>query len=157
MRYVVDSNVPIVANGSHTNASPDCRLKAIDFLEKMIAEGTLIVDLSGEVEEEYRKNLSMGQPGVGNRFYQAFMTIAIRRLERIDISKTEGEYDDFPKTRALAKFDLSDRKFVALSLASKAPVANALDSDWLDHRDELVKCGVPIDFVCGCNKAEWFR
>jgi hypothetical protein len=45
MRHVVDTNVPIVANGGPRSrtveriASPECRIKAIEFLELLVAWG----------------------------------------------------------------------------------------------------------------------
>ncbi|MER9024038.1 hypothetical protein NKI01_15885 [Mesorhizobium sp. M0815] len=158
MRYVVDTNVPIVANGRDTNASAECRLFSIDFLENLMAKGHLILDVGGEVEQEYSRHLSIGQPGVGNRFIQAFLTTAVKRVERIEITKAkDGSYDDFPSSKALRTFDLSDRKFAALSKKSGAPVANAVDSDWLEHKEGLEKCGVKIHFICGTDKTKWTK
>jgi hypothetical protein len=158
MRYVVDTNVPIVANGGKgTNASAACRLKVIDFLEELMSRGRLVVDSAGEIESEYAKNLNYGQPGVGNRFIQAFLTTASKRLERVEIVKrSDGSYVDFPNDQDLKKFDLSDRKFAALSKKSGAPVANATDSDWLNDMEKLEKHGIKVHFVCSKDAKSWF-
>lgn len=158
MKYVVDTNVPIVANGGKdVNASPLCRLKAIDFLEAMMAKGCLILDSAGEVEAEYGKHLKFGQPGVGNRFIQAFFTTAIKRIHRIDIDKDKnGEYEDFPKSKKLSKFDKSDRKFVALGIKAGEEIANATDTDWLNDLEALEESGVKVHFLCTKDTGCWF-
>lgn len=69
---VVDTNVALVANGQCDGVSPDCRLAAIDFLEKIMHKGRIAIDLEGEIETEYRRQLSVGTPGVGSRFLQKF-------------------------------------------------------------------------------------
>lgn len=157
MRYVIDTNIPVTANGQNSNAKPECRLCTIDFLEAMIARGRLILDVAGAVQQEYQTNLTVGQPGVGNRFLQAFLTAASKRIERVNIRKqSDGEYVDFPATASLKKFDRSDRKFAALSKKAGAPVANAVDSDWLIFRADLEKEGVKVEFICGCDRKRWF-
>ena len=158
MKYVVDTNVPIVANGLNTNASPSCRLAAIDFLEELINKGILVLDLAGEIEAEYARHLSHGQPGVGNRFIQAFLTTAANRVERYDVPKERnGSYKNYPRGSSLKKFDMSDRKFVALSVVSNAPVANAVDSDWLECLDALKANGVVVRFICGNDRSKWHK
>jgi len=156
MRFVVDTNVPIVANGGATNASLQCRLNAIDFLEDMMSKGRLVLDADGEVQGEYAKHLRMGEPGVGNRFVQAFLTTQAGRIDRLALKKKGGQHTEFPKVAELRKFDLSDRKFAVLSIKSKAAVANATDTDWLDFKVALEKHGVKIHFLCGSDKRKWF-
>lgn len=152
----MDTNVPIVANGgTESNASPECRLAAIDFLERMMFKGHLYVDSAGEIEAEYGNHLGFGQPGVGNRFIQAFLTSAAQRLHRVDSPKTRGTYDHFPDDKSLRKFDLSDRKFAALSVVTGVPVANATDSDWLECSEALEEAGIKVEFVCGCDTGKW--
>jgi hypothetical protein len=77
------------------------------------------------------------------------------RVERIDVPKDPetGNFRDFPNVPALAAFDPSDRIFVATARRSGAPVANAVDSDWLVHERVLADHGVAIDFVCGRDAA----
>lgn len=157
MRFAVDTNVLIVANGRNTNASPSCRLASVDFLASLMKSGRVVIDAGGLVEEEYRKNLGFGQPGVGNIFFQHFISSASNRLERVALTvNAKGDFTDFICTGDLKKFDLSDRKFGALSKAAKCPVANATDSDWLDMKTALEKDGVKLQFVCGCKKSDWF-
>jgi len=50
----------------------------------------------------------------------------------------------------LARFDRSDRKFVAVALASQLNpnVLNATDTDWWHYRECLAKHGVRVVFLC---------
>lgn len=157
MRYIVDTNVAIVANGQKTNASPECRLSAIDFLERMITKGRIVLDIDGDIQAEYQKSLSAGQPGVGHRFFQSMLTTASSRIERFELKKNrDGSYSDFPSSGSLKNFDMSDRKFAALAVVSKAPVANAVDTDWLLHKNDLSKAGVKVEFLCSEASKRWF-
>ena len=81
---------------------------------------------------------------------------APRRIERLKLIKFNEEFEDFPKDQALETFDRSDRKFVALALKVNAVIANAVDSDWLEHRGALLKNGVRIRFICSINSSKWF-
>lgn len=163
-RYVVDTNVPIVANGRPDAASGsripslDCRLAAIDFLESLLRGGRVLLDLDGEIQAEYARRLNpSGQPSVGDRFYLAVLHSAPQRVERIDLPKTpDGSFADYPGDPGLASFDPSDRKFVALSLRAKAPVVVATDSDWVESKAALMRNGVGITFLCTCNTKTWF-
>lgn len=158
MHRVVDTNVPVVANGRETDASLECRLAAISFLNVLARGGRTILDLRGDIQAEYRRHLfPSGQPGVGDRFYQMILHSAPSRVERIElpINQATGELVDFPSDPALARFDSSDRVFAAAARVSGYPVANATDSDWLDHYSALKANGISVEFVCGCDRAAW--
>lgn len=164
MRCTVDTNVPIVANGrpdpTDCSAPPsiECRLKAVARLRELLARGTILLDLAGEMQKEYRRHLHpSGQPGVGDRFYLEIINSLPGRVERVDLPLlVSGEYVDFPADPDLADFDRSDRKFAALSCRERVPVVTATDRDWLDHRSALEANGVQIAFVCGCDREAWF-
>ncbi len=162
-RYVVDTNVPVVANG-RPNPEDDrvpsitCRIAAVEFLQTALHSGKILVDLAGEIQAEYRRHLKpSGQPGVGDRFYQEVLNSAPQRIERIDLPKRDdGEFADLPQELINANFDRSDRKFAALAKREHAPVINATDSDWLNHRVMLESYGIRVTFLCGCDKSNWF-
>jgi hypothetical protein len=159
MRRVVDTNVCIVANGRSTNASLACRLAAVEFLDALIRRGRAVLDLGGEIQEEYRRYLRpSGQPGVGDRFFQEILNSAPSRVERIELLRNPdtGEYLDFPDDPALAEFDRSDRKFAAAGRKAGAPVANAVDRGWFEHIAALTAANISVQFVCGCEPANWF-
>ena len=162
-RFVVDTNVPIVANGRldpkrSKQPSIDARLRAIGFLERVLAKGRVLLDTEGDVQAEYHKHLSpRGQPGVGDLFYLTVLQSAPRRIERFSLPKRpDGEYADLPQAVIDAGFDPSDRKFAALAHQQSTPVANATDSDWLHHRALLRRYGVTVHFVCGTDDAKWW-
>ncbi|MGH8030456.1 MAG: hypothetical protein ACREO3_11040 [Arenimonas sp.] len=160
----MDTNVPIVANGrpdpSRGGHQPsiDCRKAAVMRLMTLMATGTVVLDLAGEIEDEYQRHLNpSGQPGVGDRFFLQVINSAPGRIERANLPlSASGDYEDFPTDPALVNFDHSDRKFAALSRREGIPVVTATDSDWVEHRDALVANAVAIDFVCGCDRANWF-
>ena len=153
MRYTVDTNVPIVANGRGTNASDRCRLSTIEFLERLLHRGRIYLDQEGEIQKEYHIYLNPhGQPGVGDRFYLAILQSSLKKIERVSLVKdSNGDYFHFPSDDRLAGFDPSDKKFAALSRFKKIPVATATDSDWHIHKDALEANGIIIEFLCGAN------
>lgn len=157
-RRVVDTNVAIVANGRETNASPGCRLSAIEALRSLLARGRIIIDDGGEMLDEYRRYCEpKGQPGVGDRFFREVLMNYAGRVERISLEKgPEGGFIDFPTDPELAGFDLADRKFAAAARKAAVPVLNAVDSDWLEYRKVLARNKVKVEFVCSRNAAMWF-
>jgi hypothetical protein len=163
-RHVVDTNVPIVANGRPDRSegsrvvSPSCRLAAVEFLERLLARGRILLDLGGDIQEEYHRYLQpRGQPGVGDQFYRHVLLSAPERVERVNLPRRDdGSYVDFPDATGLADFDPSDRKFAALARRTRAPVASGTDTDWLDHRPHLEANGINVLFVCGCEPKQWF-
>jgi hypothetical protein len=161
-RWVVDTNAPIVANGRTDARAPgdpsiDCRIAAVAFLQKIENRQGVLVDDDNRVVEEYRRHLNpSGQPGVGDRFYQRVLNdwrFAERRALPVG---DDGEYVDLPRSLVDAGFDPSDRKFAALARRCLAPVANAVDSDWIAHGALLEAEGVRVEHLCGCDPATWF-
>jgi hypothetical protein len=159
LRRVIDSNVAIVANGRETNAGPKCRLRAIERLNELLADGQIVVDVAGEMIDEYRRYCEpKGQPGVGDRFFREILMNYEGKIERVHLEKDdEGNFVDFPKDPDLAGFDHDDKKFAAAGRKAQCPVANATDSDWLDYRVPLERNGVEIEFVCGTERADWLE
>ena len=153
---IVDTNVPVVANGRDTNASPDCRIAAIEFLEELHIRGCIAVDLEGEIEQEYRNRVAIGQPGVGSRFLQRFFAEVPERVKRFSNSTPRNPKKVIAFVGVLAGFDPSDRKFAKLSAHTGYTVVNATDTDWLHHRIALARSGVSIRFLCGSDSAAWF-
>ncbi|BBZ43657.1 hypothetical protein [Mycobacterium parmense] len=162
-RVVVDTNVPIVANGrsdpSEGSASPECRLAAVEFLEATLSSRIVLLDSDNEIKDEYHRYLNpRGEPGIGDRFYLQMLNSLPTRVERIDLPRDgDGQYEDFPDDTELWTFDRSDRKFAALARRTSSPVANATDSDWLNHREQLARNGIVVHFVCGCDRNTWYE
>lgn len=161
-RWVVDTNVPIVANGRDDGIhppSPDCQDATVRFLRRILKnKEQIILDNGGEILAEYRNERrlrSSGQPGVGDRFYHEVL-LNKTQVERVDLPKRgDGEYRDLPQDVIDSGFDRSDRKFAALAKRESAPVVNAVDSDWLNARDLLAANGIRVEFLCGCNPDTW--
>ena len=152
---VVDTNVGVVANERHAGASPDCVIACVDALERIVrGNNRLALDDRWEILNEYLRYMaSSGQPGPGDAFVKwALNNLANpERCERVPIDRiAEGQYLPFPDDPSLASFDPSDRKFVAVALASEArpPILNAVDSDWWHAREALARAGVEVKFLC---------
>jgi len=158
--YVVDENVPIVANDGVRSepkvpqADGNCRLACVQALKRIVKSGILIIDSAGGVLENYRAYLQhRGQPGVGDAFYKHVIDHQFNRtkVRRILITKNaQGEFEDFPTDPALATFDPSDRLYVALAVAApeKPRILNAVDSDYSEHQTALEGVGVHVYEVC---------
>lgn len=151
VNVVVDTNVAIVANGRDGAVRAECKLAAIMALQDIIEKKVVCLDSSGEIQTEYRTYLDpKGQPGVGDRFFQEVINSHPKRVKRVDLEKLEtGEFRDVPNELIEVGFDPSDRKFVAVAKKAKALILNAVDSDWLDHKETLIRNGVKVKFVCG--------
>ena len=104
-RRVVDTNVAIVANGNNTNASPSCQLAALAALREILQDGRIVVDIAGDMLNEYRRLLNpSGQPGVGDRFLYEVLVNYSEKVERIDLEKRpDGSFLDFPGCVYLTK------------------------------------------------------
>jgi len=153
---IVDTNVPIVANGDHDNADEKCRLACIEKLERIVDEGKLAIDDGGLILDEYAGYRSRsGEPGVGDMFFKyvfnnQYVESKCVRVHIDPVEDAEGTFDQVPKELADAGFDRSDRKFVAVALAApeEATIYNAVDSDWRDHHAALAAAGVVVHELC---------
>ncbi len=159
MKFIIDTNVLIVANGRDTpHASLACRLACVRSLDEIQEQHNFVLDNKWHVLNEYKKKVNQsGQPGVGDRFLKWILRNQGNR-DRCEIvtittlaDSTDGnDFAEFPDDPALANFDRSDRKFVALALAhpERPPILNATDTDWHGHQSALEKHGVKIQFLC---------
>lgn len=156
-RYVIDTNVPIVANGKDKTIVRECRQAAVELLQRAMKSGTIFLDRAGEIQAEYRRYLSPnGQPGTGDRFYFEVIRSRPKIIVRVDIEKrADGEFENLPQAIIDAGFDPSDRKFVAVARKAKATVYNAVDSDWVEKRAVIETNGIVIVFLCGCDPTQW--
>jgi hypothetical protein len=159
--YLVDENVPIVANDTirpqpkAPQADNVCRLACVQALRSVVKSGILVIDDAGEVLENYRRHLNRRcQPGVGDAFFKHIIDHQFnrRKVRRIPMAKNaHGEFEAFPADDAsLATFDHSDRIFVALALAAAdhPHILNAVDSDYSEHKKALETVGVHVRELC---------
>lgn len=163
-KWVVDTNVPIVANGGAadpTDRKPTkaCRLAAVEFLEALLDKGKVLLDRCGKIQGEYLRHLNpSGQLGVGDQFLLQVLRGHPDRIARISLPRRhDGEFEDVPQQLIEQGFDRSDRKFVALAVREKASIANATDSDWLNFSTLLDENHIAVRNLCGCNREDWFE
>ena len=159
-RYVVDTNVPIVANlATGHNENNDIPLECINACVELIGhvceDGGLLIDDTGEIFIEYSGSLSFkGAPGQGDKFLKWVHDHQwdLDKVTRIPIHGSNGAYEEFPDHDGLKNFDRSDRKFVAVACACppphKPPVFQATDSKWLGWKDALREVGIKVRFLC---------
>lgn len=154
MYRVVDTNVLIVANNKAPQASLECVLSCIEYLNNLRKSDILVIDNNWLIINEYRrKNSVSGQPGVGDAFLKWVLTNRTnsKHCEEVPITQlAENDFAEFPRSSSLAGFDPSDRKFVAVAVAhpQRPAIANAVDSDWRNFESALAEHGIKVDFLC---------
>ena len=151
---VVDTNVPLVANGKADHADRECEDACVRKLIQIQSEHRTLLDDKQLIFQEYRKKLShSGQPGMGDAFFKWLWENQANeqhcRIVPVTVHADRG-FAEFPDDARLSSFDRADRKFVAVALASGAgpQVLNAVDRDWWDHREALKENGVNVVFLC---------
>ena len=151
---IMDTNVAVVANGQSEQADLKCEDVCIQILEDITEQGHILVDSDGAIFEEYSRQFNFsGQPGPGDQFFRWLWWNLenTERCRKVSVTPHAGRgFDEFPDDPELASFDRSDRKFVAVALASgtRPDVLNASDTDWWDHRHALKRNGVKVVFLC---------
>lgn len=153
---VVDTNVAVIANGNKTEQANEKCMSVCRGKLSQIQEGSLflLLDDRGMILKEYEKHLSpSGQPGLGDVFFKWLWQNRYNDEYCRQISITphdRREFEEFPDDPDLMCFDMDDRKFVAVALASGSDprVLNASDTDWWDYYEQLRKHGVKVVFLC---------
>ena len=157
---VVDTNVPVTANGDAPQASAECERACREGLRAITAGRVrLVLDDRFEIFSEYVAHLSLaGQPGVGDVFLKWVHDHQFNpeRCDRVPLEPHPVRgYEQFPGDEALADFDPNDRKFAAVARVSQAPVLNAVDSDWWDYERVLARHGIAVELICDDQVADW--
>jgi len=157
-KCIVDTNVPMTANlvtkpDPNSDAPDSCINKCIIAINSITQKGGLVLDDNGEIFAEYIANLPLrGQPGVGYAFARWVHDNQwnAQKVDRVKITKNCASYDEFPGHDGLARFDNSDRKFIAVAYAhpEKPPVLQATDSKWWGWKDALNEVGITVHFLC---------
>jgi hypothetical protein len=156
---LVDTNVPIIANGAlkpdllPQGVDDSCVLACIDAIEHVIKKKALVIDSGDEIFDEYRNKLSLkGQPGMGDLFLKWVHDhrYTLPDSQRVEITKNNGGYDEFPSHAGLTDFDPSDCKFIAVANAhpQKPPILQASDSKWWGWSKALQDVGISVHFLC---------
>ncbi len=148
--FVVDTNVPRVANGDHPDTGDRCRLTCVERLKTLVAEEIIAIDEGGLIIEEYRKKLSLsGMPGIGDAFLKYLFNYQYseKRIKRVVVRPSKDDrrgFEELPENT----FDREDRKFLAVAVVASAVVLNASDSDWDEHKALVNQLRVRVRQLC---------
>lgn len=151
---VVDTNVILVANEAHERVGESCVVTCVQRLHALMHGGRLAIDDGYRILGEY---LHKTEPATGKRAGDTFVKWLLRnnfnpaRCDQVALVETpERGFESFPDDERLAHFDLSDRKFVAVSAAHKErpPIWQATDSKWVGWAPALQDHGVTVEFLC---------
>lgn len=157
---VIDTNVILVANAQHGEASEECVVACVQLLEEFKSAGVLVIDDSGLILSEYlNKTKPWKDKGVGDVFVKwAHQQIGTSQILAVAIQEDEGFFAEFPDQSLQTSFDPADRKFVAVAAAheSHPPIVQATDSKWLDWWPALKDCGVQVEFLCKQDIAAFY-
>ena len=158
---IVDTNVIVIANDTD-NKRADCRDRCQDRLQKIRDQcEKVVIDNERRILGEYENNVNPNarKKGVGD----VFVKTLLQNLKNPEIctmvsitplAENGTDFEEFPDDPALSNFDPDDRKFIAVALAyenvhqQKATLLQASDSQWYGFREELVRNGLEVEFVC---------
>ena len=129
MTFVVDTNVPKVANGDEwLEKAPQCVLACVTQLTQIKESDRIALDHGWAIASEYKRKLrESGEPGAGDAFLKWVLT-NMYNPERCVLVTPEP----FPDDPRLAAFDPEDRKFICVAIAhsERLPILQATDSKW---------------------------
>jgi hypothetical protein len=156
MAVVVDTNVLMTAS-LKADASVGCVESCVRELLAIRSNGRQVVlDLQGTILQEYLQNLSLGgRQGAGNAFVKWVWDNQGNPEYCVKVSITPTPEDprdfvEFPHLPELEKFDLDDRKFVAVARVHRPspPILQATDTKWVGWAPALERAGVRVVFLC---------
>ncbi|CAI2512584.1 Uncharacterised protein [Serratia fonticola] len=159
LKYIIDTNVPKTANlaiipDKLTTENIKCVKGCVELIERIVnnSKSGLVLDTNNEIFDEYRAQLNMGgNPGMGDMFMKWLHDNrwSFPDQDRVKISKSGDSYEEFPTHDDLTNFDISDRKFVAVSNAhpSKPCIYEATDSKWWGWKEALNEVGINVIFI----------
>lgn len=148
--FIVDTNVPLVANELHEQADDLCLQTCISKLNYLMNQGTVAVDDKDAILKEYVDRLGRSDGrGIGDRFFihvirNQYVESRVRRIRVTPIADDRRGYDELPENT----FDRSDRKFLVVAAVSNGVVLNATDSDWHEHPKLIDELGVEVEQLC---------
>lgn len=152
-KCILDTNVLLAADGK-SDAAIACVRAAKNRLDTVREQGGLVIDAGFLILKEYGNKLSpLGPNTPGNAFLKWLLqnkaTPALCEQVALELAD-DGSFTAFPSDPALAAFDPSDRKFVALALThpERPVIVNATDTDWHKDQEALERSGVRLEFLC---------
>lgn len=160
MKYIVDSNVPLLAGTpvskiphDQAEAARICNAFIKDLIENV--DSKIVLDASWEILREYGRaiNVCGRGPNTGKIFYR-WVCANIRHMDANDLvvlhKDDQNSFEEYPKHKGLKNFDPSDRKFIALANAhpEHPPIVQGTDCKWWGIRIALEECGIHVRFLC---------
>lgn len=162
VRAIIDTNVLLIANGSHQDVSDACMKKCIERLVHQKEQGITVIDDCFHILREYQKKTYPNQPkGIGDVFLKWLLQNQrnLAHVEQVTITEIEeNRYSEFPNEELETLFDPPDRKFAAVSNAhpQKPPILQAADCKWLDWWESLENHGIAVDFLCPDEACQFY-
>lgn len=164
-RCVVDTNVPVVANRKHADASDACVAACARALYDVTRSGHLFIDALDLIKTEYARHLNWkGEPGPGDAFMRWLYTNEWGGdvVTRVAITPKPFDETDFVELQAPppgVSFDPSDRKFLAVAAAhpEHPPLLEAVDCRWWGWQGALAEMGLAVAFVSPVEIEAKFR
>ena len=163
---VIDTNVILVAKGISPQAWRTCVTACQERLDRII-EGPerIVIDDNRVILGEYIDYLEDDDLTTESRVNGGFLEWFIRNYTnpeecvQVSITPTQDRrgFEEFPNDPALSNFDPDDRKFIAVAVAyenvhqQKAPILQAVDSQWYRFRETFIQNGLIIEFICEEN------
>ena len=154
-KFVIDTNVAIVATGRDTHASESCQDTCKELLGQC-KELDIVIDELGLILDEYAHKLNpSGKPTIGDAFFKYLKNYQYSsdRIHRVKITLINDEnrgFEELPENQ----LDKSDRKILATALVAKAILVNATDSDWTEQKTLLETLQIEVKQLCPehCSK-----
>ena len=153
MKYVVDVNVPMVSDGKSPQATQQCVLNCVSFIERLKNSHKLILDSRSKILQEYTNKLSSRrEDSLSREFFRWVMSIHAdpAYCEKVNICPNRQRgFDEFPTDNKLRRFHWDDRKYIAVAIAhsEKPEIAQAVDNKWRPFERDLRRHGVRILFL----------
>lgn len=160
---VVDTNVILVANNDHSEASPECVIECVNRLQKLMHNGSIAVDDAYRIVKEYQNKTSHKTgKGAGDVFLKWVLSNLANpnRVQLVTLTQiSEDHFAEFPVSSLEAAFDRPDRKFAAVANAhpDKPPIWQAVDCKWLDWWPQLHAAKVQVEFLCGTDICRFYQ
>lgn len=151
---VIDTNVLLVAEGKHADASDECTLACIQRLQRAMQTEVVVVDDSYRILGEYQHKLDTQRskhPGTVFLKWLLQNQANPRHVQQVPVTEVaQDRFKEFPVPALEPQFDPPDRKFPAVANAhhNKPPILQAVDCKWLDWWPALHDAGVCVEFIC---------
>lgn len=156
-KYIIDANVVLLSGTAVTDIPRDqlvCAKKCVDFIRRFMEnpDMSLVLDAEGRILKEYRGAYTLGNsPNMATVFSIWVHQHMPRNAEDFISLKEvkENEFENYPNSKKLKKFDPPDRKYIALAYKhkDKPPIVEASDSKWWGIREDLEENGIEVYFI----------